>query len=283
MKILIEGDSWAYVITNSGQGTVLNEDQTIKHRVNQAHVIEPFLEHFLNRLDHDTTTNAEPGSSNLDIVQRLKDNSETDYDLIIIFQTTPCRNYNVQKPQDMSEKDFSDLKSLSKMSPTEFDAHIQLLLEQFYTNLHNVITNRYNCTPTLLIGGCSSIEQTTFNKFLKKVNNQSPLVILFNSALEYLGNVKLHHDLAPYKFKQHSEITLTSMLKFVDDEWNKELVDYIYEVDKHYVDFSPARIFTWPDGRHLNRDAFFYLADEILFWAEQNIDSFAEILETTYP
>ena len=73
------------------------------------------------------------------------------------------------------------------------------------------------------------------------------------------------------------------MLKFVDDEWNKELVDYIYEVDKHYVDFSPARIFTWPDGRHLNRDAFFYLADEILFWAEQNIDSFAEILETTYP
>ena len=283
MNILIEGDSWAYVITDSGQGTFWNDDQEIKHTVNKAFVTEPFIKNLLISLDHEVTLNAKPGSSNEDIVKRLAAHDKTNYDLIIVFQTTPCRKFNVQRPQLMTKTDIKNLRSLGKLSPKDFDYHIQTWLEEFYIDLHNVITTRYNNTPTLLIGGCSSIEDDTFNSFLLKVNEQTPLVVMFNSVIEYLSNVKLMEDLTPYEFKHHSEITFTSIDTYIDKEWNSELIDYIYETEKHRIDYVPLRYFTWPDGRHLNRDAHFYIVDEILFWAEQNIESFADYLKTTYP
>lgn len=76
MKILIEGDSWAYVWKQTAEGNIPT----------------PGFSKFLQAAGHEVVVNAQAGSSNQRVIDRITKYTDS-YDLVIWLQTEPMRDW----------------------------------------------------------------------------------------------------------------------------------------------------------------------------------------------
>lgn len=275
MKILLEGDSWAYSFhVDAACGA--RSKGLFKHKSLQKYNgAEESLKDILAGLGHEVILSAKCGSSNRFVLDRLCKIKETDIDLIVVFQTCPIRDLNDSfiAKSEVYEKNLKD--KVSHLTPSQFDEFVQDLAYKYYYNLHNIINSKFNNVPTILLGGNSRVDGKTFKRFVNEHPNTS-LKSPCESILEMLYNrISMDTYPMPHTLDFHStELTFANWIHNVDDTWNHDLIDYIYEqkgLSNSVVQYYS--FLTWPDSGHLNRAGMLYLVDEILCWADEYLET----------
>ena len=272
MKILVEGDSWAYSFHVDGSCGARSKGLFRHESLQEMNSAEESLKDILTSLGHEVILSAKCGSSNRFVLDRLSKINETDVDLIIVFQTCPIRDLNDSHiaKSEVYEKNLKD--KVSHLTPSQFEDFVQDLAYKYYCNLHDIVNLKFNNVPAILLGGNSRVDGNTFQRFVTEHPTTS-LKSPCESILEMLYN-RIGMDTyaaIPYTLDFHNtELTFANWIHNVDDTWNHDLIDYIYE----QKDISNGAIqhysfLTWPDSGHLNRAGMFYLVDEILCWADK--------------
>ena len=276
MKILLEGDSWAYSFHVDGSCGARSKG-LFKHKsLENYNSTEESLKDILTMLGHEVVLSAKCGSSNKFIVDRLSEIEDTDVDLIVVFQTCPIRDLNDSHIARSEVYEENLKQQVSHLSPIQFDEFVQDLAYKFYCRLNAVLSMRFGNVPTILLGGNSRVDAKTFEKFVS-THPTTSLKAPCESVLESLYK-RISMDTycsIPHTLDFHgTELTFANWTHNVDDTWNHDLIDYIYE----QKDISNSSIqhysyLTWPDSGHLNRAGMFYLVDEILCWADDYLET----------
>ena len=276
MKILLEGDSWAYSFhVDAACGA--RSKGLFKHKsLQEYNSAEESLKDILTSLGHEVILSAKCGSSNRFIADRLSEIEDTDFDLIVVFQTCPIRDLNDSLIAKSTVYEENLKQQVSQLTPVQFDEFVQVLAYKFYCRLDAIVSSRFNNVPTILLGGNSRVDGKTFKKFVSSHPTTS-LKSPCESILEYLYE-RISMDTycsIPLRLDFHNtELTFANWIHNVDDTWNHDLIDYIYE-QKEISNGSIQHYsyLTWPDSGHLNRAGMFYLVDEILCWADDYLQT----------
>ena len=237
---------------------------------------EESLKDILEGLGHEVVLKAVSGSANKMIADRLSTCEDTEVDLIVIFQTCPLRDLNDTKLARSPEYEEKIKNQVSMLTPEKFEEFVNDLAYKFYCRLNDIISHRFNNTPTFILGGNSRIDRNTFDKFVK-IHPSTPLIAPCESIIEMLYsriNPLTRVDTPKVLDFHHTELTHPNWFHNIDETWNPDLVDYIYEKHKDFgVNFMWYYFLTWPDSGHLNRTSMMYLVDEILCWADEYLQS----------
>jgi len=277
-KILIEGDSWCFCWDVQSCG--FRFEKPLKSKAfSYYHAGDPYLEKLLWEAGHEAKTTGKGGSSNAMVIDRLWAHDSTDYDLIIILQTSPLRDLDTEKKCSAMDPGYmkSIKDTIGDKTPDEYNAIVQGYAYDYYKKLYDVALSKYPNSQFLLMGGNSKIDPDTWNRFQNDHPN-SRMHVLHHSLLEMLqSHVK-------YDFNQigsrepicdlvhHTESGFANWNSHVDETWNWDLIDYLYDSEINiHRSLMKTYMFTVPDNGHLNRNSYLYVADDILCWMEENL------------
>lgn len=281
MKILVEGDSWCF--SWDVQGVGLHFNKPLKSDAFKDFVEgDPYLQKLLCEAGHDVTTTGQGGSSNALVIDRLWANdSSTEYDLVIIFQTSPLRDLDTNNTLKCRDPVYMKniIDTISDKSVDEYNDIVQGFAYGYYEKLYQVAEAKYPNANFLLMGGNSKIDPVTWKRFQSDYPN-SKMHVLHYSILEMLIS-HFDYDFGWFKsaepildLKHHTENGFNNWNLHVDESWNHDLIEYLHqsEVNRNQA-MLKTYFFTYPDAGHLNRQSFLYVADDILCWMQENLET----------
>ena len=273
MKILIEGDSWPF--TYFGDFTKVNNVNNLltsdAYNSNYTSVAMPVLATIINQVEGITCHCNAQGGSNNDMVLHRLNKVPDDYDVVIVYQCQPIKNFNhsIHMNTDCYNE---NLKQILSKPLNEFESILNDMLLEYYQRLEDLRKTKFSNAKFYMIGGGSKVDAD----MLANVSDQIQPIIT-SICQHFIEKYNLYDPEMP-PFVQHRDFTFANWANKVDDNTHETIINELYrhnELKKLYK--AKLDRILWPDDCHPNANAQISIADLLLKQIEHDLGFYGKL------